>query len=178
MSSGQLCGRCRASLARCRPVPSEAPTHGGHGGTRREVAREMGVDFVETSARTGTNVEEALLSAIRTGNESSTARVSADLGGLSIEDIREFIAFNADDHLPSEGNYSPPLSLSPKSADSFEEGEEGPEAMVLLEEVGEGESVLTLVPMHVCTSEAGLCSFPPRRKKSWTSVGSDSFGST
>ena len=81
-----------------------------------------------------------------------------------MEDIREFIAFNADDHLPSEGNYSPPLPLSPKSADSFEEGEEGHEAiMVLLEEVGEGESVLTLVPMHVCTSEAGLCSFPPRR---------------
>ena len=129
----------------------------------QRVAREMGVDFVETSARTGTNVEEALLSAIRTGDESPTAMVSADMGGLSMEDIREFIAFNADvDHLPSEGNYSPPLPLSPESPDSFEEGEEGPETMVLLEEVGEGESVLTLVPMHVCTSEAGTQTEPRR----------------
>ena len=122
-----------------------------------KVARDMGVEYVETSARTGRNVEEALRVTVRRGDESPSSHLTSHLGDLSMNDVKELISFNADiDHLSisSSGSYSPPLTLSPNSPDSFEDGET-PESMALVEEVREGPVILTQVPIYVQTSEAG-----------------------
>lgn len=156
----QLSQRKVLVAAKCDEAGRQVP-----GAQGQMVARNMGIGFVETSAKTGANVEEALKAVIRPGDESPTTGVAMELGGLSMEDIKDFISFNADvDHMEgngSAGSYSPPLPLSPNSPDSFEDGE-APEAMALVEETREGESVLTMVPMHVPTSEAGTQTEPRR----------------